>query len=476
MKSLLFEPRFEEWQTAARAALREGWPPHDILWNTPAPVEPTLRLFDEATVAVPGGCPDAVTSASQSFRVPRQFLDVAKLVALHSNESKWALLYCILWRLTHAEPKLLEIPTDPDVIEMNHLAKEVQKDAYRMQQYIRFRETRLENEPWFVAWYEPEHDSVQLNETFFRDRFSNMHWSILTPKRCMHWDGESTTYSPGVASAPPGVSDNVEPLWITYYSSIFNPARLKVRAMKAQMPVRNWKNLPEAAAIGPLLARAPLRVHSMLEKSMLGEVSPSDYALAQPPAAADWSVLRDAAATCRACPLWKNATCTVFGEGPLDARIVLVGEQPGDSEDRAGKPFVGPAGQVLNRALAQAGVDRAKLYVTNAVKHFKFEPSGKRRIHKTPSSREIASCRPWLAAELELLQPRLVVAMGATAARALFEAPIRITQTRGQILPSRYGRTLVTIHPSALLRLPEGIDPEAAFDQFVRDLRLIAEK
>ena len=393
---------------------------------------------------------------------------------MHATERKWALLYRVLWRLTHGEPKLLDNPIDPDVLELSHLVKEVQKDAYRMQQYIRFRETRLENEPWFVAWYEPEHDSVQLNEKFLSDRFANMRWSA-SPKRCMHWNGEAITYSAGVKSSGSALIDDVEPLWITYYSSIFNPARVKVRAMKAQMPVRNWKNLPEARAIGPLLAQAPLRVNSMLEHSESQQVDASDYTLVRPPATKDWTVLRDAAAVCRACPLWKHATCTVFGEGPLDARIVLVGEQPGDSEDRVGKPFVGPAGQVLNRALAQAGVDRAKLYVTNAVKHFKFEPSGKRRIHKTPNAREIASCRPWLAAELELLQPQLLVAMGGTAARALFEAPIRIMRSRGQILQSRYGPALVTIHPSALLRLPEGADPNAAFNDFVRDLRRMAE-
>ncbi|MEO6034388.1 MAG: UdgX family uracil-DNA binding protein, partial [Verrucomicrobiota bacterium] len=327
--------------------------------------------------------------------------------------------------------------------------------------------------PWFVAWYEPEHDSVHLNQNFFADRFSNMRWSILTPLRSMHWDGEKISLSPGVNKSSAPIGDEVEPLWITYYSSIFNPARVKVRAMKAQMPVRNWKNLPEARAIAPLLAQAPQRVNAMIERSEIQLVRESEYGIARPPQTSDWNNLRDAALTCRACPLWKNATCTVFGEGRLDARVVLVGEQPGDTEDLEGKAFIGPAGQLLNRALERAGVNRQELYVTNAVKHFKWELRGKRRIHKTPNAREIAACRPWLDAELDLLKPELVVALGATAARALFDSPLRVTEERGRFLESRFGRTLATIHPSALLHMPDKTNFETEFARFVADLRLI---
>lgn len=465
MKSISFEPVFDDWQRAAREALQLGLAPGDVVWNG-GQQDASLNLFEEA--------PPANVNGTGQILVPRAYVDLAKTVSLHTVESRWSMLYRVLWRLTHGEPKLLEVPTDPDLIELRHLAKEVQKDAYRMRQYIRFRETELEGQKWFVAWYEPEHDSVHLNEKFFSDRFANMRWSILTPRQCMHWDGEEISFSAGVdRSAAPG-DDDVEPLWITYYSSIFNPARVKVRAMKAQMPVRNWKNLPEAKAIVPLLARAPLRVTTMLDRSETQRVSASDYGLAQPPRTQDWHLLRDAAEACRACPLWRNATCTVFGEGRRDAKIVLVGEQPGDAEDRAGKPFVGPAGQVLDRALAQAGIDRAQLYVTNAVKHFKWEPRGKRRIHQTPNSRDIAACRPWLEAELALLKPDLIVALGATAARSLFSEQVRITETRGQILASRFGPTLVTIHPSALLRLPSQAEADAQFPRFVDDLRRVS--
>jgi uracil-DNA glycosylase family protein len=186
--------------------------------------------------------------------------------------------------------------------------------------------------------------------------------------------------------------------------------------------------------------------------------------------------LRREAATCRACDLWKNATQTVFGEGPSDADILFVGEQPGDREDRAGRPFVGPAGLLLDRALKEAGVDRRRAYVTNAVKHFKFEPRGKLRLHKRPNAGEIKACRRWLLAEIEVLQPRLVVALGATAALGLAGRPVPIGKNRGQTLVLAGGlHVFVTVHPSSLLRLPEEADKDAAFAEFVQDLRVIGD-
>jgi uracil-DNA glycosylase len=184
--------------------------------------------------------------------------------------------------------------------------------------------------------------------------------------------------------------------------------------------------------------------------------------------------LRREAASCRACPLWKDATQTVFGEGPLDAEIMLVGEQPGDREDREGCPFVGPAGVLLDRALADAGVDRKRAYVTNAVKHFKFEPRGKRRLHKRPNASEIRICRRWLLDEIEAIGPRLIVALGATAAQGLTGRAIPVQSNRGAVLDAANGlRVFVTIHPSALLRLQDEEEKRSAYASFVNDLRLI---
>jgi uracil-DNA glycosylase len=185
--------------------------------------------------------------------------------------------------------------------------------------------------------------------------------------------------------------------------------------------------------------------------------------------------LRREAASCRACPLWKDATQTVFGEGPPDAGIMLVGEQPGDREDREGRPFVGPAGLLLDRALADAGVDRKRAYVTNAVKHFKFEPRGKRRLHKRPNASEIKICRRWLFDEIEAIGPRLIVALGATAAQGLTGRAIPVQSNRGAVLDAANGlRVFVTIHPSALLRLEDEDERRAAYAGFVNDLRSVA--
>jgi uracil-DNA glycosylase len=184
--------------------------------------------------------------------------------------------------------------------------------------------------------------------------------------------------------------------------------------------------------------------------------------------------LRKEAASCRACGLWKNATQTVFGEGPADAEIVFVGEQPGDQEDRVGRPFVGPAGRMFDKALAEAGVDRSRAYVTNAVKHFKFEPRGKLRLHKKPNAGEIDICRRWLLGEILTLNPPLVVALGVTAAHSLIGRPVAIGANRGKVLDAGHGlRVFVTVHPSSLVRAPDEAARRKAYELFVDDLKAV---
>jgi uracil-DNA glycosylase family protein len=213
----------------------------------------------------------------------------------------------------------------------------------------------------------------------------------------------------------------------------------------------------------------------------------TENGIAQPPRDVGLDGLRSAAAGCRACELWEPATQTVFGEGPETARIVFVGEQPGDQEDRTGEPFVGPAGRMLDKALADAGIDRRDAYITNAVKHFRFTPTPKRRIHQTPGPEHLRACRPWLEAEFEVLTPEVVVCLGATAAKALISPSFRITKERGQLIPwSLHGAVeddeeeaphqtwmLATTHPSAVLRTPDE-SRSAAYDALVADLRVVA--
>lgn len=186
--------------------------------------------------------------------------------------------------------------------------------------------------------------------------------------------------------------------------------------------------------------------------------------------------LQAAAAHCRACPLWEKGTQTVFGAGPVEASVLLVGEQPGNDEDLAGKPFVGPAGKLLDRALAEAGIDRAEVYVTNAVKHFKWEPRGKRRLHKKPNAREIAACRPWLELELATVKPRILICLGATAAQSLLGRTFKVSERHGQWVESNLAdHVMATVHPSAILRAPDEQARHAQMESFVRDLKLAAQ-
>jgi len=187
--------------------------------------------------------------------------------------------------------------------------------------------------------------------------------------------------------------------------------------------------------------------------------------------------LRDAARSCKGCDLYKNATQTVFGEGPPNAKVVFVGEQPGDQEDRQGRPFVGPAGRLLDKALAEAGISREQVYVTNAVKHFKFIWRGKRRLHQKPVVRQVMACRPWLEAEIEMLRPEIVVCLGATAAQSIFGRPVPITKERGKFLPSELGPIVfITIHPSAIYRHPEKEEQEKEYRRLASEIKLVRRK
>jgi uracil-DNA glycosylase len=270
-------------------------------------------------------------------------------------------------------------------------------------------------------------------------------------------------------------NDAIEALWLTYYSNIFNPARVKVHAMEAEMPKKYWKNLPETALIPTLLSEARARVETMMKISgdKIAQSNGDVWMRAPVPQTSSLNKVAAAAKSCTACPLYKNATQTVFGEGPKRATIMMIGEQPGDYEDVAGKPFVGPAGKMLDRALEEAGFDRSEVYVTNAVKHFKWEPRGKRRIHQKPSSRDIAACHPWLEAELRLVEPKLVVCLGSTAAQTVFGPTFRVTKQRGQVLESSFAKRVVaTVHPSSLLRQPDEESREREYALFLADLRV----
>ena len=475
---IIFDGTLQGWRRAARDALVRAHPPEAVTWRDARSPQGELELPGLVTETAPA--PDALTSAppppETRVRVPREFLALTEDVACHREPARWALLYRALWRLTHDEPHLLEISTDADVQALHAMAKTVRRDLHKMRAFVRFREVATDEGPWFVAWFEPEHPIVEANAPFFRDRFTGMRWSILTPDRCAHWvpATRALTFTPGVPRHAAPAADAMEELWRTYYASIFNPARLKLGAMRKEMPRRYWANLPEAPLIAPLTAAARPRADTMVAHSAAAVAGQSEFSVTPVPATGDLAALRHAAAGCRACPLWRNATCTVFGHGPARARVMIVGEQPGDREDRQGAPFVGPAGLLLNRAFAAAGIARETLYLTNAVKHFKWEPRGKRRLHQKPNTREIAACRPWLVAEIRAVRPELLVCLGATAAQSVLGRAVRVQSERGAAVPTEFGvPALLTVHPSSLLRLPDGAEPEVEFARFVADLQRV---
>lgn len=467
MHAAPFDGTFAGWQSTARDLLVRGIPPSDIAWLTRG--QPELDL---ALDAVPRPAAAPAVPAIPAIRVPRDFLALARLVALHRDEIRWPLLYRALWRLTRGETRLFANTVDPDVIALGEMAKSIRRDLHKMRAFVRFREITTDHGPRFVAWFEPHHHIVEANAPFFVGRFAAMAWSILTPDRCAHWDGRVVTFTPGVTRAEAPPADATEDLWRTYYANIFNPARLKLDAMRKEMPRYYWQNLPETSLLPDLIAAAAPRTAQMVAASARKPRFPEVFGVAPVPATDDLDLVREAAKTCRACPLWRDATCTVFGEGPRQPRIVVVGEQPGDHEDLAGRPFVGPAGKLFDRALTDAGVDRAQLYVTNAVKHFKWKPQGKRRLHQKPSPREIAACRPWLETELRLLRPELIVCLGGTAAQSVLVGEVRVLEDRGRAIETEFGApALITVHPSSLLRQPDPARREADYAAFVADLR-----
>lgn len=448
----------------ARALLALQVPPAEVTWCAG---DGDPDLFEDSMEA-----PRMAPHLPAEITVPAGLLALCDSVILHSDAARFALLYRLLWRLQR-EPLLRHDPLDADMLAARQMARAVQREMHKMRAFVRFRQVQEDaGPPLHVAWFEPEHHIVDANAPWFSRRFANLRWAILGPRRCVEWDGRQLHFRGGASRADAPPADAGEALWLTYYQSIFNPARLNLAMTVKEMPRRYWRNLPEAPLIAPLAAQAMERSGRMIEQ-------PATRPARRIPVLPVPSLARGAdtlqalntrVQACRECPLAAQATQAVPGQGPLRPQVMLVGEQPGDQEDLRGQPFVGPAGQLLDRALRQLAVARDTVYLTNSVRHFRFELRGRRRIHKTPGQVEALACRHWLDEEIALVQPRVLVALGATAARSLLGRPVAVTSERGEWFERPDGlRVLVTLHPSALLHLPPQQLPEA-FEQFVGDL------
>jgi probable DNA metabolism protein len=478
--ALLDDPvDFDGWRRAARAFALADVKPEDVVWQVRDQADGGDLFADETTPAEPSPAP--VPEAKAQFSVPRPFVDLASQVILHSAPERFSLLYRILWRLRQ-DRNLIDDASDVDIHTARAHAKSVARDIHKMHAFVRFKEVPLGEgeDSAYLAWFEPDHYILEAAAPFFVRRFTGMRWSILTPRRSAAWDGETLSFLPGAARSDVPDEDRLEAHWRTYYASIFNPARLKIDAMTREMPKKYWKNLPEAVMIPSLIKEAGQRADAMVAAPPT-QPSRSALAVARRTTAptldtetqerpSTLEAARTAAANCQRCDLYRPATQTVFGVGSSVSGLMFVGEQPGDKEDIAGTPFVGPAGQMFDKALGEVAIDRDTVYVTNAVKHFKYEPRGKFRLHKKPDSGEIAVCRWWLDLEREFIAPKLIVALGASAAQSILDRPVTIGRERGRPVQLPDGATLwITVHPSYLLRVPDDARP-AEYKRFVQDL------
>ena len=455
------------WRDAARELLNAGVPPEDVDWGGQ---DAPRGLFDAVQDLRP----------MREVRVPRSFISMANSVVWHADADRYARLYAFLWRLQDA-PQLMVDRGDAALAHLRRLDKNVHRCQHKMKAFVRFREI---GEPdaarrSFAAWFEPTHHTVEPTADFFVRRFADMDWRILTPDVCAVFEGGKLRFEEGRAK-PDLPEDASEALWITYFRNIFNPARLMVSAMQSEMPKKYWKNMPEAAEIPDLIANAPRRALEM--QAAMPTVPSLRTQKVQRQLAEHTSVwegpaegLEAAIQGCTRCPLYKSATQAVPGEGPRKAALMIVGEQPGDREDLEGRPFVGPAGQLFDQVAAEVGLDRAQAFVTNAVKHFKFTPRGRRRLHQRPNAGEVQHCKWWLEAERAMVQPKLIVAMGATAALSLTGSGDALGKRRGQVEHMADGTpVLITYHPSYLLRVPDADIRAQARAQFAGDLALAA--
>ncbi len=459
MKIIRFNPDFESWRNEARLLLSEKIHFEEIIWQ-PGHHE-VVSLFDQ----MPG---DQTTKKSK-FSIPREFMEDAQWVAAFRDDSTWSQLYKLAYRLVYEDKNLMQIKLDQDVLNFDRRKKLVTRDLHKMKAFVRFREVKKNDKSIYVAWHRPDHHVLKFSASFFTDRFNGMNWIIFTEEESMSWIDNQLEFGPGLSQKEAEVFDATEELWKTYYGSIFNPARIKIQAMKNELPVRHWKTLPEASLIDQLIAEAPAR----LEEFYLSQRPSAAKLIPENPGSLN--EIKNQLSNCKACTICEKATAPVFGSGNIHARIVFVGEQPGNEEDMQGIPFVGPAGLVFNQALKKSGLRREEIYVTNAVKAFKWKNMEGFRQHRSPVAEEISACRPWVKAELDFIKPEILVCLGGSAAQSIFGKLMQVTESRGKIFKTNFSdHTIVMNHPSAILRTKDEIIRAKLLSEFEKEIEFVA--
>jgi DNA polymerase len=416
------ETDWDGWRHAARRLVLAGVEPAALSWAIGAETQ-------------------ALPEVSGTFNVSRALVALCSVAIQARQPERFGLLYSLVWR-AHAGEKLLEDDGDPDLKLARWLALAVRAEAHRMRTHVRFlpvADGRL------LGWYAPAHFVLPANAQLIARRFPERQFSIITPDGAAHWNGTALLFGSGLRHVAD--DDALAAWWEQHGPAVLEQAEPGTSVPEAEA-LDEAPRPPDLPALGPVVL----------------------------PSAADPALVRAAreAGSCERCPLFAPATQVVFGEGPAGSAVMFVGEQPGDQEDVIGRPFVGPAGQMMDRAMEEAGIDRRAVYVTNAVKHFKFTLRGKRRIHQTPEVPEIQACGGWLAVERDHVRPRLLVLMGGSAARAVMGRAVTISRERGRPLRLADGQTVfVTVHPSYLLRLPDAAAKAREYAAFVQDLRAI---
>lgn len=460
-----FDGSFVSWRNEARKLLQNEVHPSSVIWISNTQDE---SLFNSEILSQEQS--ENRKTSKEPLKVSKTFLELAEQVSYHTDPKRWALMYRLAWRINFENRNLLHIAFDDDVSSFLGSQRDVRIDVHKTHAFVRFRRVERDGQEHYVAWHEPRHRTLQLSAPFFMNRFGNLQWSIFTSFESAHWDLESLTFARGVPFESISLSDNLEELWKTYYKSIFNPARIKLKTMKLHMPKHHWKSMPETVLISEMLSQSQQQLDDMFERQ---GTSARQYL---PKEIETLNDLETSLPKCRGCSLFSRATQAVAGVGPMDAEVVIVGEQPGNEEDLAGSPFVGPAGKLLRNTLEKLGYSCSKIYFTNAVKHFKWKTDSTKkvkRLHARPTASEIGACKPWLDAELSLLRPQVLICLGASAAQSVLGRLVAVERERGYFQSSAFcEKTIVTYHPAALLRAIDEKDAEAKKALFTEDLSL----
>ncbi len=450
-----FDQTFSGWRKTARDFMIGGIQPDQINWDADK-----LSLFSDLSTTFLEKSP-----LKSDLKVPPELMNLLEMVSYARDDDRWHLMYKILFRMTHENPNLLKIIIDADVHRAELLRKSVRKDIHKLHAFVRFKKSEIDGKEIFTAWHKPEHLTLKPGALFFTRRFGDKPWSIFTPDESAHWDLENLIFGPGLAQSDFHMTDEWDEVWKTYYKSIFNPARIKIKMMKSEMSPKYWSSMPETALIPQLIREAPKNLQKMA--SNINHAAVVDLSLSL-------KELKFKASGCTACPLYQKATQTVFGVGPESATIMIVGEQPGDQEDLAGKPFIGPAGEILAEALFKAGIKKEEIYITNAVKHFKWIPRGEKRLHQRPSGPEMHACKPWLEAEIKKIKPQVIIALGSTAATAITGKLPKIKDERGKVIKNLAcaPQVIISWHPSAILRSSDQSEFDSKTQDLINDLKL----